>query len=69
MSLLIVFPSHQHLWWNETAEFSLDQFGQLQRQSQRPGFGRKEGNRPRVYITDPKKSCLASFAMIERILR
>jgi hypothetical protein len=27
------------------------------------------GNRPRVYITDPKKNCLAGFATIERILR
>jgi hypothetical protein len=27
------------------------------------------GNRTRVYITDPKKNCLAGFATIERILR
>jgi len=58
----------KHLWWNETAEFSLDQFGQLQRRSRSPVSG-EGGNRPRVYITDPKKNCLAGFATIERILR
>jgi hypothetical protein len=29
----------------------------------------EEGNRTRVYITDPKKNCLVGFATIERILR
>src|SRR5215475_5587183 len=30
---------------------------------------REGGNRPRVYIADPKKNCLVGFATIERILR
>jgi hypothetical protein len=32
----------KHLWWNETAEFSLDQFGQLQRRREGPVSGREE---------------------------
>jgi hypothetical protein len=32
LSFLVI----KSLWWNETAEFSLDQFGQLQRRREGP---------------------------------
>jgi hypothetical protein len=54
----------KHLWWNETAEFSLDQFGSFSVGREGPVSGGTRG-----YITYPKKNCLAGFATIERVLR
>jgi len=63
MSLVIVFPSHQTSLVEppnsrsiSSASFSGGREGPVS------GEG---GNRPRVYITDPKKNCLAGFATIE----
>jgi hypothetical protein len=66
MSLVIVFPSHQTSLVERNRRILARSVRPASAAVAKARFrGGGGGNRTPVYITDPKKNCLAGFAAIE----